>query len=108
MDVVVRGLRQALVTLLATAAAALAVAGLVSAAQGSGFLRTSAVTLMVAAGLVSLGSGAVFTRMHDYERGRLPTVDDHGSPGGVLTGLGVFLFVSLPLFVAGAVLFSVA
>ncbi len=108
MDVVVRGLRQALVALVATAAVALAVAGLWSALQGDGFARTAAVTLMVAGGVVSLGSGAVFTRMHDYEHGRLPTVDDHGSPGGALTGLGVFLFVSLPLFVAGAVLFSVA
>jgi hypothetical protein len=71
-------------------------------------LRQALVTLMVAAGLVSLGSGAVFTRMHDHERGTLPTVEDHGSAGGVLTGPGVFLFVSLPLFAAGAVLFGVA
>ncbi|MGY1664331.1 hypothetical protein [Geodermatophilus sp. SYSU D00696] len=108
MDVVVRGLRQALVVLLATTGMALAVAGLWSALQGSGFLRTLAVTLMVAAGALGLSSGAVFTRAHGYEHGHGPILDDHGSEGGVLTGVGVFLFVSLPLFAAGALLFGVA
>jgi hypothetical protein len=108
VDVVVRGLRQAAVGVLVTAAAAFAVAGLWSAVQGTGFLRTAAITLMVSAGVLSLGSGAVFPRRHDYERGRGPTADDHGSPGGALTGVGVFLFVSLPLFAVGAVLFGLA
>ena len=106
VDVVVRGLRQALLVLLATAAVALAVAGLWSALQGSGFVRTFALTLLVAGALVGLTSGAVFTRAQDHEHGRRPGVEDHDS--GVLTGLGVFLFVSLPLVVAGAVLFSAA
>jgi hypothetical protein len=49
----------------------------------------------------------VFTRAHDHGHGIRPDTEDHGSPGGVLTGLGAFLFVSLPLFLVGALLFAV-
>ncbi len=108
MDAVVRGLRQAAVAVLATAGVVLAVAGLWSAAQDTGFLRTAGAALLGGAGLTALGSGAVFSRMHDYEHGRAPSADDSGSPGDVLTGLGVFLFVSLPLALAGLVLVAAA
>ncbi|MGY1687857.1 hypothetical protein ACI8AV_13415 [Geodermatophilus sp. SYSU D00804] len=108
MGVVLRGLRQALAAVLLAAAVALAVAGLWSLLGDGSFLSRFALVLLVLAGLIGLTSGAVFTRAHEYEHGRRPDVDDHGSPGGVLTGVGVFLFVSLPLFAAGAVLLTVA
>ncbi|MGY1779244.1 hypothetical protein [Geodermatophilus sp. SYSU D01036] len=108
MGVVLRGLRQALVMVLLAAAVALAVAALWTLLGDGSFLQGFALVLLVLAGLVGLTSGAVFTRAHDHEHGRRPDLDDHGSPGGVLTGVGVFLLVSLPLFAAGAVLFALA
>ena len=105
MGVVSRGLRQALALVVGAAAAGLAVAGVWSVLGDGGFLSKFGVTLLVLAGLLAMTSGAVFTRAHEYEHGRRPDLDDHGS-SGVLTGLGVFLFVSLPLFLAGGVLFG--
>jgi len=106
---VVRGLRRALVVLVSSAVVALAVAGLWATLQGGGFRVRFAVTLMVIAGLLSLTGGTAFSRAATNDEraflawGPEPEEPDTG-PG--LTGLGLFLFVSLPLFVAGSVLYG--
>jgi hypothetical protein len=109
MGDVVRGLRQALVMLLFSAVVALVVAGLWFALQGGGFRSKVAIAAMVLAGLISLTGGAVFSRAETIEQraffGMGPDREEPDTGEG-LTGLGVFLFVSLPLFIAGGVLFG--
>src|SRR3712207_5736710 len=104
---VVRGLHQALVMLLFSAVVALVVAGLWLALQGGGFRSKVEIALMVIAGLISLTGGTVLSRTAtNDERAFLGMGPDREEPdtGEGLTGLGVFLFVSLPLFIAGGVL----
>jgi hypothetical protein len=105
----VRGLRQALVMLIFSAVAALVVAGLWWALQGGGFRSTVGIVLMVIASLISLTGGTAFSRAADYEgRAFLGMGADRDEPytGEGLTGLGIFLFVSLPLFITGSVLYG--
>ena len=109
MTTVVRGLRQALVMVTGSVLLALVVAGVWSAVQGGAFRSTFAITLMVIAGLISLTGGTAFFKAADNdERAFLGMGPDREEPytGEGLTGLGVFLFVSLPLFIAGSVLFG--
>ncbi len=109
MGDVVRGLRQALVMLLFSAVVALVVAGLWFALHGGGLRSKVAIAVMVIAALISLTGGTAFSRAADNdERAFLGMGPDREEPytGQGLTGLGVFLFVSLPLFIAGGVLFG--
>ncbi|MGY1641884.1 hypothetical protein ACI782_12220 [Geodermatophilus sp. SYSU D00703] len=106
---VVRGLRQALVMLLISGLVALVVAALWFALQGEGFRSKVGITFMIIAALISLTGGTAFSRATDNDaRAFLGMGPEHGEPytGEGLTGLGVFLFVSLPLFIAGGVLFG--
>jgi hypothetical protein len=86
------------------------VAGLWLALQGGGFRSKVAVALMVIAGLVSLTGGTAFSRAatNDERAFILGMGPDREEPdtGEGLTGVGIFLFVSLPLFIAGGVLFG--
>ncbi len=109
MNDVVRGLRQALVMLFVSAVVALVVAALWFALQGGGFRPKVAIALMVIAGLLALTGGTALSRAaSNEERAFLGLGPDREEPdsGEGLTGLGVFLFVSLPLFVVGGVLFG--
>jgi hypothetical protein len=109
MSDLVRGLRQALVMLIFSALAALVVAGMWWALQGGGFRSKVGIASMVIAGLISLTGGTAFTRAADYEeRALLGMGADRDEPdtGEGLTGLGIFLFVSLPLFITGGVLYG--
>ena len=109
MGDVVRGLQQALVMLIFSAAAALAVAGLWWALQGGGFRSKVGIASMVIAGVISLTGGTAFSRAADYEeRAFLSMGADRDEPytGEGLTGLGIFLFVSLPLFISGGALYG--
>jgi hypothetical protein len=109
MSDLVRGLRRALVMLLCSALAALVVAGMWWALLGGGFRWKVGIASMVIAGLISLTGGTAFTRAADYEeRAFLGMGADREEPdtGGGLTGLGIFLFVSLPLFITGGVLYG--
>ena len=109
MGDVVRGLRQALVMLLISAVVAVVIAGLWFALQGGGLRTKVAIALMVIAALTSLTGGTAFSRGADNDmRAFLGMGPDREEPytGEGLTGPGVFLFVSLPLFIAGGVLFG--
>jgi hypothetical protein len=104
-----RGIRQALVMLAVSAVVALAAAGVWSAVRGGGLRVTFAVALLAIAGLLALVGGTVVSRASTSEtRAFLGMGPDREEPygGENLTGLGVFLFVSLPLFLAGAVLYG--
>ena len=109
MGDVVRGLRQALVMLIFSAAAGLVAAGLWSAVQGGGFRAKAGIALMAIAGLISLTGGTALSGAATLETraflGMGPDVEEPATGGG-LTALGVFLFVSRPLFIVGGLLFG--
>ncbi|SDF23935.1 hypothetical protein SAMN05660662_1494 [Blastococcus aurantiacus] len=103
----IRGLRQALLMIVAGALTGL-VAGAVWAAVGdTGFQRAAGICLMAVAGLLALTGGSVLSRATTTDAraflGRGPSREDPASGEG-LTAAGVFLFVSLPLLVLGLVL----
>jgi hypothetical protein len=64
---------------------------------------------MVIGGVLSLGGSSVFSRAETNDvrafLGQGPDRDEPGT-GESLTGVGVFLFVSLPLFAAGLLLYG--
>ncbi|MGY1795254.1 hypothetical protein ACI796_14855 [Geodermatophilus sp. SYSU D00525] len=101
---VVRGLVQALVLLVAGTAVACTVAG-VWAAVADGDLRSRlGVALLVVAGLVALVGGSLLARAGTSDvRAFLGLAPETGQaePGGSLGPVGVFLFVCVPLAVAG-------
>ena len=104
---VAAGLRQAALMLLVAGLAAVALASVWVAAQGGVLQHRLAVVLMVVAGLVSLTGGTELSRLTTHRaRGFLGSGPDREEPstGRSLTGVGVFLFVSLPLFLAGGLL----
>lgn len=106
---VVRGLRQAFVTLLLAALLALAAAGVWFALQGGGFRPKVGVVLMIAAGLISVTGGTEISRhMTSDARAFLGAGPDREQPdsGKSLTAAGVFLFVSLPLFLVDGLLYG--
>jgi hypothetical protein len=105
-----RGLRQAAVFLGASAVGAAAGAGVWTALNGGSYRVALAVALMIVGGLTGFSGGAVATRAGTIDTwaflgmGPDRPAEDHAGEG--LTTLGVFLFVSLPLFVVGLVLFG--
>ena len=108
---VLLALRSALVTVvLATLASALVDAGW-AAWQGGPFWQRTGVVAMVLAALVAITGGTVLSRESTNEArallGRGPDREEPDS-GEHLTPVGVFLFVSVPLFLLGAVLVSLA
>jgi hypothetical protein len=106
---IARGLRQALVLICGAVLVALAAGGLWWALQDGGFRVKVAVAMLVVAGLIALTGGNALNRSGTAEmRVLLGTGPDHEDPttGAALTGVGIFLFVSLPLFVAGGLLYG--
>lgn len=106
---VVRGLRQALVLLCGCAMVALAGSGLWWVLQGGGFRAKFGIALLVVAGLLALTGGNAFSRSGTLEMNALMGMGpDHEDPstGAGLTGVGIFLFVALPLFVIGGLLYD--
>jgi hypothetical protein len=106
---VVHGLRQALVMLALSAVAVLVGAGLWAAVEDSAFRPKAGIVSMIIAALIGLTGGTALSRattndVHAF-LGLGPDLEDPDA-GESLTGIGVFLFVSLPLFVAGAALYG--
>lgn len=95
--------------LLPGAAVALLAAGVWWAVGETDYRRAAGICLMAAAGLLALTGGSVLSRASTSDAraflGRGPDREDPASGEG-LTAVGVFLFVSLPLFVAGLVVFG--
>jgi hypothetical protein len=107
MQDVIRGLRQALIMLTFSIVAALVGAGLWYALQGGGFRFKIAIALMFVAGLLALTGDSAFSRAAniDVQASVGVSLDDNRyDTHESLTGLGVFLFVSLPLFIMGGLL----
>jgi high-affinity Fe2+/Pb2+ permease len=102
-----RGLRQALVMLAVAAAVSLGVAAVWAGISGEELRRTFSITLMVVAGLLALTGGTALSRASTNDvrafLGRGPDNEEPDSGEG-LTGIGVFLLVSVPLLVAGLLL----
>jgi hypothetical protein len=87
----------------------LAAAGVWTAVGEGGFRRSLAVSLMVVAGLLALTGSTAMSRASTADvRAFLGRGLDNDEPrtGEGLTGIGVFLLVSLPLLAAGLLLFG--
>ena len=104
-----RGLRQAAVLLAVALVVAAVGAGLWMAAKGGGFRVPFAVALMAMGALLALSGGTAMSRAGSMDAfaflGKAPENEDAYS-GGSLTNIGIFLFVALPLLVAGLALFG--
>ena len=110
---VLRGLRQALVLIVCLAAVALVIGGIWLAVAGGGLRVKVGIILLVTAALLSLTGNGVLTRAGTAEIDAIQGTAAQGTPanqdergGGVLTSVGVFVFVALPLFAAGGVLYG--
>jgi hypothetical protein len=106
---VVRGLRQALLMMVGSAVLALAGAGLWTGWQGGEFRRAAAIALLVVAGIISFTGGTVASRGITSETyAFLGWGPDREEPatGDALTAVGVFLFVAVPLFLVGGLLYG--
>ena len=104
---VVRGLLQALLTVVGCLAVAAVVALLWTLATDGSFMTAFAVTLLSLAIVVGTAGGAALSRIGDNdERAFLGLGPERGDStvSGTLTPLGVSLFVGVPLFVSGLVL----
>ncbi|PGH44589.1 hypothetical protein GA0070622_3384 [Micromonospora sediminicola] len=109
MSTVVRGLREALV-LFVIAAVVIAVAvGVWVAVAGGDFTDRLGFSFMLVGLLIGMTGDLTLSRIGMLDArsafGLAPERDDAGG-GRVLTGVGVFLFVSVPLIVVGALLIT--
>ena len=104
-----RGLRQAAVLLAVAVVVATVGAGLWMAARGGGFRVPFAVTLMAMGALLSISGGTALSRTESMDTfaflGKGPE-NEVADAGAALTNVGIFLFVALPLLVAGLALYG--
>jgi hypothetical protein len=87
----------------------LAAAGVWTAWQGGEFRPALGITLLFLAGLLAISGGALTTRAGTSETYALMGWSpDREVPatGDSLTAVGVFLFVSVPLFLIGGLLYG--
>jgi len=106
---VVRGLRQALLMVLASGAVGLAVATLWLVVGVGDFRPAFGITLMVIAALLALTGGNALSRAVGADgRAMMGLAPENEAPssGSALGPVGVFLFVSVPLFVIGGLLYG--
>ncbi|WBB76301.1 hypothetical protein O7602_12550 [Micromonospora sp. WMMD1128] len=109
MSTVVRGLREALVLfVIAVTVIAVAVAIWVMISGGA-FVHRVGVAFMLVGGLIGMTGDLTLSRIGMLPArstfGLAPEREDGGG-GRVLTGVGIFLFVSIPLIVVGILLVS--
>ena len=106
---VVRGLRQALLLIVACGLAALAVAGLWWWLQDGGFRAKFGMSMLIIAACLALSGGNVLTRSGTAgTNALLGTGPENEDPttGSALTGVGICLLVAVPLFLLGGVLYG--
>jgi hypothetical protein len=98
-----------MVMLLVAAGMALTAAALWSALGDTGFRRAAAICLMGVAVALAVSGGTAIPRLTTLDAraflGRGPEQPESEHAGG-LTGLGILLFVSLPLLAAGLFVFG--
>lgn len=102
---IVRGLREAIVYIAVCVGIAAVVASVGLVTSGGHFLHTFGISLVVLGGLLSVTGGQIATRLHMADVNAWVDIDSRSPaeeiPYGALTGIGVFLFVSIPLIAAG-------
>ncbi|PWU61387.1 hypothetical protein DLE60_05965 [Micromonospora globispora] len=104
---VIRGLREALVLFLIAVVAIAVAVGIWVGVSGGNFTHRLGVAFMVVGALVGMTGDLTLSRI-----GMMPArasfglaPEREGAGGGrVLTGVGIFLFVSLPLIAVGVLL----
>ncbi|MGW1061514.1 hypothetical protein [Micromonospora rubida] len=101
---VVRGLREALVLFVVALVAVAVAVGVWTVVGGGDFVFRFGVALIVVGTLLGLTGDLTLSRIGMLPAratfGLAPEREDAGG-GRVLTGVGIFLFVSLPLMVVG-------
>jgi hypothetical protein len=103
-----KGLLEALVLVVISFAVAAVIAGLWIAFGDGAFVTRFGICLVAVGALVAITGGASLSRMGSADafawlgQGPERASDDDG--GRVLTGVGIFLFVSVPLVIAGGLL----
>jgi hypothetical protein len=104
-----RGLRQAAVLLGVSVVGSAAAAGLWTLFADGSYRVALAVAQMAVGALLMLSGGTAFSRAGTMDTfaflGMGPENDEHESGAG-LTNVGIFLFVALPLLVAGGLLYG--
>ena len=85
-------------------------AGVWVAVAGGEFVPRLGLSLLVLAGLLSLAGGTMLSRASTMDTQAFlglggPGMEEPGE-GETLTAIGVFLFVGVPLFAAGALLYG--
>ncbi|MEV4695149.1 hypothetical protein AB0K27_29030 [Micromonospora echinospora] len=109
MSTVVRGLREALVLFLIAAVVIAVAVGIWVAVGGGNFVHRLGVAFMLVGAVIGMTGDLTLSRIGMLPArsafGLAPERED-GDGGRVLTGVGIFLFVSVPLIVVGALLIT--
>ncbi|MEV6518408.1 hypothetical protein ACGF5H_10285 [Micromonospora chalcea] len=109
MATVVRGLREALLLFLIAAVVIAAAVGVWVAVSGGDFTHRLGVAFMLVGAVIGMTGDLTLSRIGMLPArsafGLAPEREDGGG-GRVLTGVGIFLFVSVPLIVVGALLIT--
>ncbi|MCZ7437210.1 hypothetical protein O7598_12455 [Micromonospora sp. WMMC241] len=107
MSTVVRGLREALVLFVIAVVVIAAAVGIWVAVGGGDFVHRVGVAFMLVGGLIGMTGDLTLSRIGMLPArstfGLAPEREDGGG-GRVLTGVGIFLFVSIPLIAVGILL----
>jgi hypothetical protein len=106
---ITRGLRQALAILAGAVLVGLAAAAVWAGVAGGPFVDRLGISLLILAGLLTLVGGSLIARLNTSEAraflGKAPEGDQADLASG-LGPVGVFLFIAVPLAVAGLILAS--
>ncbi|MDO3705309.1 hypothetical protein Q3W71_26915 [Micromonospora sp. C28SCA-DRY-2] len=104
---VVRGLREALVLFVVALVVVAAAAGIWVAVAGGDFVTRFGIALVVVGALLGVTGDLTLSRIGMLDARTtfgLAPEQETGGGGRVLTGVGIFLFVGLPLIVVGVLL----
>lgn len=106
---VLRGLREALVLFVIAVVVVAAAAAVWVALAGGEFTSRFGLAAVVAGGLLGVTGDLTLSRIGMLDARAvfgLPPERETGGGGWVLTGVGIFLFVGLPLVVVGVLLLA--